>query len=75
MPRFVTRLVHPVILGDSAFVGACRTPGRECTIISIVFVIFAVFASVIAADFVFVGVFVDFVGFAGFVTVECVSRR
>jgi hypothetical protein len=80
MPCFVTELVHPVILGDLALIGACRTPGRKCAVVGVISVVFAVFACVIVADSAFVGVFatdfaefaasfVDFTGFAGFVTV------
>ena len=58
MPRFVTTLVHPIILGDSALVGACQTPGREYAVISVIFVVFVVSAGVITSDFAFVGVFV-----------------
>ena len=77
MPCFVAGLVHPVILGDLALVGACPTPGRGCAVVGVVFVVFAVSARVIVADSAFVDVFAadfagfaaGFVDFAGFVTV------
>src|SRR5271163_230489 len=86
MPCFVAGLVDPVILGDLALVGACQTPGCECAVVGVVFVVFAVSARVIVADSAFVDVYVadfaefaaglvDFASFAGFVTVGRVSRQ
>ena len=71
MPCFVTKLVHPVVFGDSALVGASKIPKYWYIIVSIIFITFTTFINIITVIATnFIEFAVNFTNFVTFATIQ-----